>query len=200
MQSLEEEKAQFRNTRTVDDAHQTHRQSRDIVGEHVHHHIHETIQPIIQKETIQPSTVHTTIPVHEVHYNEPKVHSVSTLPAVGMDAFKRDGGALDGRRELRDQFPGEPKPIEETLGGRGKLEKTHPIQHNDYNGVETQHTSSATARHSKLSTLKESILGPSHDKHTTLHADERDSATGRNTSKEHKSSLLQKLKPSSEHK
>jgi hypothetical protein len=199
MQSLEEEKAQFRNTKTVDDAQETHSQSRDIVGEHIHHHVHETIQPVIQKETIQPSTIHTTIPIHEVHHNEPKLHSVSTLPAVGMDAFKRDGGPLDGRGELRDRFSGEPKPIEETLGGRSKLETTDPIQEKDSNGVESYHTSSATARHSKLSALKQSLLGPSHNKSTTRYADEVDAGAGRNTSPEHKSSLLQKLKPSKGH-
>merc|ERR1712230_298871 len=33
------------------------------------------IQPVIQKETIQPSVVHTTVPVHEVHQNEAKHHT-----------------------------------------------------------------------------------------------------------------------------
>lgn len=37
-----------------------------VAGEHVHHHVHETIQPVVQKETIEPHVIHTTVPIHEV--------------------------------------------------------------------------------------------------------------------------------------
>lgn len=37
-----------------------------VAGEHVHHHVHETIQPVVQKETIEPHVVHTVVPIHEV--------------------------------------------------------------------------------------------------------------------------------------
>jgi len=116
---LEKEAAQFKNTREVSDTQHTHGNSGAVVGEHVHHHVHENIQPVIQKETIQPSVVHTTIPVHEVHQNEAKHHTASALPPVSMDDFKRQGGHLSGREERTDAFKGEPKTVGGVLGGKG---------------------------------------------------------------------------------
>ena len=79
--------------------------------------MHETIQPIIQKETIQPSIIHTTIPIHEIHHHEAKHHAASALPAVSMSEFRAQGGSLRGREERVDGFEGEPKPVASTLGG-----------------------------------------------------------------------------------
>jgi len=118
-QRLEAEKAQFKNTREVGETQHTRGDAGIVSGEHVHHHVHETIQPIIQKETIQPSVVHTTIPVHEVHQNEAKHHNATQLPAVTMDDFKRQGGHLGGREERTDAFDGQPKAVGGTLGGHG---------------------------------------------------------------------------------
>jgi hypothetical protein len=81
--------------------------------------VHENIQPIVQKETIQPSVVHTTVPIHEVHQNEAKHHTASSLPAVTMDEFKRQGGHLSGREERTDAFEGEPRSVGGTIGGAG---------------------------------------------------------------------------------
>lgn len=81
--------------------------------------MHENIQPVVQKETVQPSVVHTTIPVHEVHQNEAKHHTATSLPAVTMDEFKRQGGHLSGREERTDAFGGEPRSVGGTLGGAG---------------------------------------------------------------------------------
>lgn len=71
----------------------------------------------MQKETIQPSVVHTTIPVHEIHQNEAKHHAASALPAVSMADFKKQGGSLQGREERYDGFEGEPKAVGGALGG-----------------------------------------------------------------------------------
>ena len=73
----------------------------------------------MQKETIQPSVVHTTIPIHEVHHNEAKHHSASALPAVSMADFKKQGGSLTGREERYDGFEGEPRAVGSALGGSG---------------------------------------------------------------------------------
>ena len=70
----------------------------------------------MQKETIQPSVVHTTVPIHEVHENEPKHHATSALPAVSMADFKKQGGSLTGREERYDGFEGEPRAVGSTLG------------------------------------------------------------------------------------
>ncbi|KAE8447216.1 hypothetical protein EG329_011047 [Mollisiaceae sp. DMI_Dod_QoI] len=116
---LAAEAAQFKNTRTVGDTQHTREAAPSIAGEHVHHHVHENIQPVVQKETVQPSVVHTTVPIHEVHQNEAKHHTATSLPAVTMDEFKRQGGHLSGREERTDAFGGEPRSVGGTLGGAG---------------------------------------------------------------------------------
>merc|ERR1712093_728345 len=116
---LAAEQAQFKNARTVGDTQHTSSANPTIAGEHVHHHVHENIQPVIQKETIQPSVVHTTVPVHDVHQNEAKHHTATSLPAVTMDEFKNQGGHISGRDERTDAFAGEPRSVGGTLGGAG---------------------------------------------------------------------------------
>ncbi|KAL2058274.1 hypothetical protein ABVK25_001000 [Lepraria finkii] len=114
---LEQERLQFQNTRTQGATQESHSVAPVIAGEHVHHHVHETIQPVVNKETIQPSVVHTTVPIHEVHHNEGKHHAASALPAVSMADFKKQGGSLTGREERYDAFEGEPRAVGGALGG-----------------------------------------------------------------------------------
>lgn len=118
-QRLAAEQAQFKNTREVGSTQHSQGTGSMVAGEHVHHHVHENIQPVVNKETIQPSVVHSTIPIHEVHQNEAKHHNASQLPAVSMDEFKRQGGSLTGREERTDAFGGEPRSVGGTLGGAG---------------------------------------------------------------------------------
>ena len=61
--------------------------------------------------------VHTTVPIHEVHHNEPKHHAASALPAVSMADFKKQGGSLTGREERYDGFEGEPRAVGGALSG-----------------------------------------------------------------------------------
>ncbi|KAF1956083.1 hypothetical protein CC80DRAFT_535474 [Byssothecium circinans] len=114
--NLAAEQAGFKDERIVQG--ETHSQSAapTVGGEHVHHHIHETIQPVVQKETIQPHVTHTTIPIHETHHNAAQHHEPTQLAAMTMAEFKNKGGALHGREERYDGFEGEPKHI----GGRLK--------------------------------------------------------------------------------
>ncbi|KAI9846202.1 MAG: hypothetical protein M1830_007465, partial [Pleopsidium flavum] len=114
---LEQEAAQFKSSRVEGATQVTQSAEPTIAGEHVHHHVHETIQPVVQKETIQSSVVHTTVPIHEIHENEPKHHSATALPAVSMADFKKQGGSLSGREERYDGFEGEPKAVGSSLGG-----------------------------------------------------------------------------------
>jgi len=150
---LAAEQAQFKSTREVGDVQTSQSAGRDVVGEHIHHHVHENIQPVIQKETIQPSVVHTTIPVHEVHENEAKHHTASALPAMTMEDFKRQGGHLSGREERRDEFQGEPKTVGSTLGGRGAdgtTSLTHPEGHSSstHSGSHNPLSSNSNTTHS----------------------------------------------------
>jgi len=105
------EAAQFQDKRVDGGVEKSHSVQPSIAGEHHHHHVHETIQPVIQKQTIQPSVVHHTIPVHEVHHNEPKHYTASALPAVSLDEFKNQGGSLTGLADRVERFEGEPENI-----------------------------------------------------------------------------------------
>lgn len=46
---LAAEKAKFRDERVVGDTEHTHSVAPTVGGEHIHHHVHETIQPVVQK-------------------------------------------------------------------------------------------------------------------------------------------------------
>jgi len=127
---LAAEQAQFKNSRTEGETQYSSGASPTVAGEHIHHHVHENIQPVIQKDTIAPSVVHTTKPVHEVHQNESKHHTATSLPAVTMDEFNRQGGSLTGREERTDAFMGEPRAVGGTLGGHG-AKGTTSITEND---------------------------------------------------------------------
>lgn len=115
---LEIEAAKFKDEHVRAPERHTQGVAPSVAGEHVHHHVHETIQPIVQKETIEPHVVHTTVPIHEVHHNAAQHHSTSALPAVSMQDFKKQGGVLGGRGEKYDGFEGEPRSIGKALGGR----------------------------------------------------------------------------------
>lgn len=73
-------------------------------------HVHETVQPVVEKETIQPHVVHTTVPIHEVHQNPAQVHSTTTNSPVTMEQFK-EHGALGNKSqsERTESYEGCPK-------------------------------------------------------------------------------------------
>ena len=124
--NLAQEEAQFKNERVVAGTTQSQSVAPTIGGEHVHHHIHETIQPVVNKEVIQPNVVHTTVPIHEVHHNKATHHETTALPTMTMDEFKHKGGALSGREERYDEFEGVPKNIGSgTAGGFGHIRDVH---------------------------------------------------------------------------
>jgi hypothetical protein len=120
--NLVEEQARFKDERKIDATTHSQSAAAAIGGEHVHHHIHETIQPVVQKETIQPNVIHTTVPIHEVHHNKATHHNTTALPAMTMSEFTSKGGSLEGREERYDAFEGVPKNIGAgTAGGFGAI-------------------------------------------------------------------------------
>jgi len=126
---LEQEAAQFKDKRMEGATRETQSVNPTIQGEHVHHHVHETIQPVVQKETIAPSVVHTTVPIHEVHHNAAQHHTTSALPPVTMSDFKKQGGVLGGREERHDGFEGEPHAIGGAVGSRSEHGQHHEHSH-----------------------------------------------------------------------
>lgn len=119
------------NQREVGKTQHTKAAAPSVEGEHVHHHVHEHIQPVIQKETVQPHVVHRTKPIHEVHQHEPEHHSASILPPVTLEDFERQGGSVHGSGgERSDAFSGEPGRLDRGhiggAGARGTTSLTHP--------------------------------------------------------------------------
>lgn len=106
---LEREAAKFKNESVRTETAHTQSNAPVVQGEHVHHHVHETYQPVIHKETVEPHVVHTTIPVHETHHNEAKHHATSTLPAVSLSEFKQHGGTHTGGQHEQHRFEGCPE-------------------------------------------------------------------------------------------
>jgi len=135
-QRLAAEKAEFKNTREVGELQRTEGSGKTITGERVHHHVHEQIQPVIEKEVVQPSVVHTTIPVHEVQHNEPERSETSTLPAVPLSEFKSGDGSVSGSKERSDAFAGGPKATGGSIGGQGAAGTTS-LTEKDRNGSNT---------------------------------------------------------------
>lgn len=119
-EALAAEQQRFQDERRVDATTMSQSTAAGVAGEHVHHHVHETIQPVVHKETIQPNIIHTTVPVHEIHHESARLHETSELPPVGMSEFKQRGGVLSGREERYDGFEGEPKNIGGNIRGGKK--------------------------------------------------------------------------------
>lgn len=152
--NLAQTQAQFKNERVVEGTTSSQSVAPTIGGEHVHHHIHETIQPVVHKEVVQPNVVHTTVPIHEVHHNKATHHETTALPTMTMDQFKHKGGVLSGREERYDEFEGVPKNIGGgTAGGFGNVRDGHSghhtgseaHRHGDFHDAPHHHGSGATS-------------------------------------------------------
>jgi hypothetical protein len=183
------EQTLFKDERRVDETTYSQSAAPAVGGEHVHHHIHETIQPVIQKEVIQPNVIHTTVPIHEVHHNKATHHDVTALPVMTMEEFKAKGGSLSGREERYDAFEGVPKNIGSgAVGGFGAIKGDHK---RDSHGItsDLKHD----ARHGDLhgNHAKTGVL--SHEPHGTRNSSSSSDSsiiTGKK-----KPSLLDKLNP-----
>lgn len=107
--------SQFQSTRQVHDTKVTQGTAPTVEGERVHHHVHETVQPVVHKETITPEVVHTTVPVHETHHAAAEHHGISVLPAKHIGDFTSSGGDLKGGRTSEGYYEGCPRPYDESL-------------------------------------------------------------------------------------
>lgn len=64
-QQITADLGRFQDTQTVEQTRHSNATAPSVTGEHVHHHVHETVVPVVHKSTIQPEVVHTTVPIHE---------------------------------------------------------------------------------------------------------------------------------------
>lgn len=79
--------------------------------------VHEVVQPVIEKETIAPTVVHTTVPVHESHHAAPEHHGTSVLPVKTVAEFKASGQSLTGSTGVvnQDHYEGCPRPYNKDM-------------------------------------------------------------------------------------
>ncbi|KAG5993090.1 hypothetical protein E4U43_003590 [Claviceps pusilla] len=106
---LKQDQAKFENTSTIHETEHTSSAAPTIAGERTHHHVHHHVQPVIQKKTIQPEVVHTTVPVHETHHNASIHHETTTLPPTTLDEYTTTHGKLDATNAT-------PRKIDEYAG------------------------------------------------------------------------------------
>jgi len=106
----------FKNTQVVQQVTSTQEIAPTVTGEHVHHHVHETVQPVIHKEVIRPEVVHTVIPIHETHHAHAEYHGMSALPMKTLDEFKKMGGSLTGGTTTTgEHYEGQPRQYNPAL-------------------------------------------------------------------------------------
>jgi len=99
----------FTDSTTVSPTQETKTREETISGEHVHHHLHETIQPVIEKETIVPSVTHTTIPIKERYQEQSQDHGVTKNAPMSVDEFKAAGNDVSSKQEIHKEYAGTPK-------------------------------------------------------------------------------------------
>ncbi|RKK90773.1 hypothetical protein BFJ68_g16368 [Fusarium oxysporum] len=114
--TLEREAAKYRDTTETHSTTYSTETAPTVSGERIHHHVHEHVQPVIQKETVQPHVVHTTIPIHETHYAAPVHHGTSTLPVKTLEEFTHErGGLAEKAAQKLTEFEDCPKPYRREL-------------------------------------------------------------------------------------
>lgn len=92
---LQRDEAKYKDTSAVHDTTHTASKAPAVSGERWHHHVHEHVQPVIEKETVAPKVVHTTVPVHETHHATAAHHGTKVLPPKTMEEFTGGQGSLE---------------------------------------------------------------------------------------------------------
>ncbi|KAK1816925.1 hypothetical protein LTR12_008647 [Friedmanniomyces endolithicus] len=98
--------AGFHDSVKEEETKETHAQDETVVGEHVHHHLHEIIQPVIEKEVIQKSVTHVTHPIKETVHEKSDDHGVTKAKPISVEEFKH---RLDGEAAT-EVNPDKPAP------------------------------------------------------------------------------------------
>lgn len=96
------DQAGFKNTHDTE-THETKSADKTAQATSVHHHLHETIQPVIEKEHIVPELTHKIKPVHEVVKEATVDHGVTTSKPISVNDFQ---GRLDGETVTKKKVAG----------------------------------------------------------------------------------------------
>ncbi|KAI0441131.1 hypothetical protein F4803DRAFT_552436 [Xylaria telfairii] len=84
----ERRQAQFQDISKEAGTHSEIIQEPTLTSEHTHHHLHETIQPVVEKETVMPSVTHKTIPVKETIQEPSLDEGVTVNPPMSKEEFE----------------------------------------------------------------------------------------------------------------
>jgi len=85
---VDQKLAGFEDTVDKDATKETAVKEDTVVGEHVHHHLHEIIQPVIEKDVYQKEVTHVTNPIKETVQEKSEEHGVTKAKAISVDDFK----------------------------------------------------------------------------------------------------------------
>lgn len=75
----------------------------EAVREIVHHHIHNIVQPIIEKETHEYHRIRTTIPTTHITHEAPIVHESTAHQPIRKEDFVKGGGVLTSNTRSIDE-------------------------------------------------------------------------------------------------
>jgi len=96
----------FQDEQTMGDVERSRVEGKTNVGGRTTHHIHETIQPVVERERVQPTTIHTTERVHEHITDRPVIHEQSVEQPISIDQFNKNMTSTHGNsRTTRGEFP-----------------------------------------------------------------------------------------------
>jgi hypothetical protein len=99
--ATQEDKAQFaalnREHDTVNEAarEKTIIDKGETVRENTHHHVHHTVQPVIERDVHTHEREHTTVPIHQTTHEAPIVHQSQQHAPLRIDEFIAGGGDLN---------------------------------------------------------------------------------------------------------
>ncbi|RSM20057.1 hypothetical protein CDV31_001136 [Fusarium ambrosium] len=210
--TLDREAAKFRDTSETHSTTHTSTTAPVITGERIHHHVHEHVQPVIQKETIQPHVVHTTIPIHETHHAAPVHHGTSVLPTKTLDEFTTERGGLAQKAAQKlTEFEGCPKPYRKELQ-REQLDADKSMHLHGHEGAGLGQTAEGSGLHSTreghgMGRTTEGVLGGAavgaagaaatrKSRHGLGHKDRRGSSSSSSSSSDEESRGLGKSRKS----
>jgi hypothetical protein len=112
------DQAAFKSTHD-EETHETKSTEATASATSVHHHLHETIQPVIEKEVIVPELTHKIKPVHEVVTEKTVDHGVTTSKPISLQDFQ---GKLGGETVTKTKVDG--VHTETNSAATGVVEKT----------------------------------------------------------------------------
>ncbi|KAI0125374.1 hypothetical protein BJ170DRAFT_727293 [Xylariales sp. AK1849] len=111
----QQEGSKFHDERKVEETRRTEERAPAQKDEHIHHHVHETVQPVIKREIIEPEVIHTTNHVHETHHLNAEHHATTAAPEITMSDYKKGAGAQHENGETKKGLKGESEHVEPAL-------------------------------------------------------------------------------------